>query len=159
MRYLGEVSDFADAAADAGVIVSLRLWNRGCDDGRNERILAFLRERLLGEWKENTRGYRIRARLHLEWGDRFVWPDRDAPDGGERVFCYGLRDHFGVLCDGTVVPCCLDSDGVIALGNLFETPLREILQSERACAIRNGFSERRASEDLCRRCGYAGRFQ
>lgn len=158
LRYLREVSDFADVASRAGVIVVLRLWNRGFDGGRNEKILAFLRERLSGEWAENTRGLRIRDKLHIEWGDRFVWPDRDAPVQGDEVFCYGLADHFGILCDGSVVPCCMDSDGVITLGNVFEQPLQKILDSPRAEAMRRGFAARRASEELCRRCAYARRF-
>lgn len=158
LSYLSSVADFAERAAGVGVIVALRLWNRGVDDGKNDTVLAFLRERLAGEWKESARGIRIRDKLHLEWGNRFEWPDMAAPVQGEQVFCYGLRDHFGVLCDGTVVPCCLDSEGTIALGNLFETPLEDILKSERAVAMRDGFSRRCATEELCRRCGYAQRF-
>ena len=157
-RYLAETADFAEMAADAGVIVVFRLWNRGCDDGRNAVALSYLRSRLAGEWAENTRGIRIRDKLHLEWGDRFAWPDKDAPDRGSDVFCYGLRDHFGILCDGSVVPCCMDSDGVITLGNIFEQELGSILASPRAKAMMAGFERRTASEDLCRRCGYARRF-
>ncbi len=158
LRYIDGVIDFADAASKAGVIVVLRLWNRGVDGGRNDAVCARLRARLEGEWRENTRGFRIRQRLHLEWGDRFEWPDPDAPDGGDRVFCYGLADHFGILCDGRVVPCCLDSEGTITLGNVYEGSLREILNSERACAMRDGFARRHATEELCRKCGYARRF-
>lgn len=156
--YLEGIADFADDASRAGIIVVFRLWNKGYDGGRNERIEAFLRHRFAGEWTENTRGIRIRDKLHLEWGDRFVWPDKDAPEQGQEVFCYGLGDHFGILSDGTVVPCCMDSDGVIALGNVFSCPLPEILSSPRAQAISQGFAHRRASEDLCRRCSYAQRF-
>ena len=72
--------------------------------------------------------------------------------------CYGLKDHFGILCDGSVVPCCLDSEGAITLGNVFREDLAAILASERAEAMRNGFACRRATEALCRRCGYAQRF-
>ena len=88
----------------------------------------------------------------------FDWPDMSAEELGENCFCYGLRDQVGVLCDGTVVPCCLDHDGDIPLGNLFERELDEILVSPRAGAIREGFSHRLAVEELCRRCGYARRF-
>ncbi len=158
LRYIAGVTDFADAASREGIIVVLRLWNRGLDGGRNERIESLLRARLVGEWAENTRGIRIRDKLHLEWGDRFEWPDRDAPDGGEEVFCYGLCDHFGILCDGRVVPCCLDSEGALTLGNVYEEELTEILSSRRARAIREGFARRHATEELCRRCGYARRF-
>lgn len=156
--YLSQVAEFADTASKAGVLVSLRLWNKGFDEGRNDTTESFLREKLPGDWQKNTRGYRIRDKLYLEYGDRFDWPDKAAEDRGEQVFCYGLRDQFGILCDGTVVPCCLDSDGVIALGNIFETDITEILASDRAKAMVHGFSCRKATEGLCRRCGYARRF-
>ena len=158
-KYLSEIADFADAASENGILVSLRLWNKGCDDGRNQKTLAFLRSRLSGEWAENSRGFRIRDKLYLEWGDRFQWPDKDAPDQGDRVFCYGLRDHFGILCDGSVVPCCLDSDGIITLGSIWEEEIKDILSSPRAKAMLEGFSCRTATEDLCRRCAYARRFR
>ena len=156
--YLQQCAAFAEKAAEAGALVSFRLWNRGVDGGNNDRTLAVLQWLLPGQWQENSRGYRIRDRIFLEYGDRFSWPDRDAKDLGKEVFCYGLRDHFGILCDGTVVPCCLDSDGVISLGNVFEQDLTGILESDRAKAMGKGFSCRNATEDLCRRCGYARRF-
>ena len=158
-RYLSEVCAFADAASRAGVITVLRLWNRGHDAGKNDDIYRYLRAHFTdGEWAVNTRGERIRDKLHLEWGDRFAWPDTHAPVQGDEVVCYGLLDHFGILCDGSVVPCCMDAEGAITLGNIFEQPVEEILSSERAQNIVRGFSERRAAEELCRRCGYATRF-
>lgn len=157
-NYLQDVANFADAAAKSGVVVVLRLWNRGCDEGKNDDALGFLRNAIDGEWKETTRGMRIRDKFYLEWGNRFQWPDQNAPIQGEKFFCYGMRDHFGILCDGTVVPCCLDSEGGIALGNVFEKDLSLILSSPRATAIAKGFEKRIATEDLCRRCGYAQRF-
>ena len=124
----------------------------------NARALNYFKERFPEPWTENTRGYRIRDGVFLEWGDRFAWPDQNAEDGGDQVFCHGLKDHFGILCDGTVVPCCLDSDGVISLGNVFREELTDILGSPRAQAIAEGFRRRKAVEDLCRRCGYARKF-
>ena len=156
--YIEKVADFADKANHAGTIISLRLWNSGCDEGRNHATLALLKEALPGQWTENTRGYRIRDRLFLEWGDRFLWPDMEATDYGSQVSCYGLRDHFGILCDGTVVPCCLDSNGIVNLGNIFREELSDILSTPRATAIADGFRCRTAVEELCRRCGYAQKF-
>ncbi len=159
IHYMSEICDFADAASKQGVIVVLRLWNRGSDGGRNEKAFSILRSRFKGdEWAENSRGMRIRDKLHLEWGDRFEWPDLLADVQGESVYCYGLRDQFGILCDGSVVPCCLDSDGVITLGNIFNTDISDILDSQRARAIVKGFENKTASEELCRRCAYAQRF-
>ena len=156
--YIRSVSEYAKKASQAGIIISLRLWNIGCDNGKNDTALRTLQENIPGQWVENTRGYRIQDGLFLEWGDRFQWPDQNAPDNGDRVFCHGLGDHFGILSDGTVVPCCLDSDGVIALGNVFREELSEILSSPRARAIAEGFRRRKATEELCRRCGYARKF-
>ena len=100
------------------------------------------------------------TRVFLEWGERFDWPDPALPpcDPDADRFCYGLRDQIGILVDGTVVPCCLDADANLALGNLFEDDLDSILSSPRAQAIYDGFTRRRAVEDLCRKCGYAKRF-
>ncbi len=157
-EYLAGVCDFLDGARDAGVLCVLRLWNEGYDGGRNARILDYLRTRLDGEWTENTKGYRIRHRLHLEWGERFAWPDIAAPVCSEAVFCHALSDHFGILSDGRVVPCCLDAEGALSLGNIFESSLDEILTSPRAEALARALSTRTCREELCRRCGYATRF-
>ena len=158
LHYLEQAADFAGRASKQGTIVVFRLWNRGFDEGRNELALQYLREKLPGQWAENTRGFRIRPKLFLEWGDRFSWPDPAAEPAEGDVFCYGLKDHFGILCDGSVVPCCMDADGLLTLGNVFTQPLSEILNSPRAQAMAEGFAHRTAAEDLCRRCGYARRF-
>ena len=86
----------------------------------------------------------------------FEWPDAARPEyDEEESFCYALRNQIGVLVDGTVVPCCLDHAGEINLGNLFHTPLQNILSSPRSQAIYEGFTRHTAVEPLCRRCGYA----
>lgn len=160
-RYLSDVWDFAVRAADAGVICALRLWNTGGAEERNGEILTFLAEKL-GIWplelpQPRTGSWKLNERLYLEQAEKFDWPDLDAPETGTR-FCLGLRDQIAVLCDGTVVPCCLDHEGDIPLGNLLEMELSDILCGTRARALYRGFSERRPSEELCKRCGFAARF-
>lgn len=157
-KYIVPLAEFAKKAANTGIITVFRLWNKGFDGGKNEIAFSVLRDHISGEWAENTRGIRIRSKLHLEWGDRFEWPDENAEIKGEKCFCYGLKDQFGVLSDGTVVPCCLDSDGVISLGNIFNEDIESILASERAKHISECFARGIACEELCKRCGYAQRF-
>jgi len=145
-------------AAQGNKLVVYRLWNQGGAEQRNADILKALKAAFPEPWQEQRRGIRIGDKIFLEYGDKFDWPDLEAPEGSCRVFCYGLRDQIGVLADGTVVPCCLDHDGDMALGNLFHEDLETILNTPRAKAIYNGFSDRYAAEPLCRKCGYARRF-
>ena len=158
LSYLGKIADFAEKANNAGVIIVLRFWNNGIDEAKNNFAIDYFRSRFDGDWAENSKGLRIRNKMFIEYGERFGWPDKNAEIQGDEVFCYGLRDHFGILCDGTVVPCCLDSDGVINLGNIFDSDIDSILSSERAAAMKSAFDCRKASEELCRRCAYAQRF-
>ena len=144
------------------MIVALRLWNLG-SDADNTHILNRLHSEFSGEWTPIRGGssQKLASKLILEWGERFDWPDESLPEADKNspLFCYALRDHAGVLVDGSVVPCCLDSDGRLTLGNLYENELDEILSSPRAKAIFEGFSRRRAAESLCRKCGFAKRFK
>lgn len=160
LKYIGECTEFADKASKANILTVLRLWNNGYDKGRNCNTLQYLKQYFHdGEWKQGGKGFRIRNKLHLEYGERFDWPDMEQQDGGDDVFCYGLKDHFGILCDGSVVPCCLDREGEITLGNVFYDSPDKILSSDRANSMRTGFQNRKATEELCRKCGYARRFK
>ena len=168
--YLRGCVDFAKEAAARGCIIALRLWNLG-SGADNRETLDYLHAAFPEEWRAGRRGrgggvgiegssHQLAERIYLEWGDRFAWPDLARPECDREAdrFCYGLRDQVGVLVDGTVVPCCLDAEGHMALGSLFDSELEEILASPRARAIYDGFSRRRAVEPLCRTCGFAERF-
>lgn len=168
--YVESCISFAKRAAERECIVALRLWNLG-SDADNSDILAKLHEAFSNPWVpvRGGSGQRLAHKIFLEWGDRFEWPDdpENPKDQGEkaacseapRAFCYALRDQAGVLVDGTVVPCCLDADGRIPLGNLFTSELEDAIGSPRAKALYSGFSQRRAIEPLCQSCGFIKRFK
>lgn len=157
-NYIGHCAEFAAKAGEKGKICVLRLWNKNGLDSLNPEIESILKTYFPENWTVSRQSLRIGEKVWLEPGEKFDWPDIEETGVNDRLFCYALRDQIGVLCDGTVVPCCLDHEGDIALGNLFENDLDEILNSERALAIFNGFSERRTVEKLCKTCGYATRF-
>ena len=146
---------------NAGCIVSLRLWNAGGENRRNGEIKAFFSRKLGLDVQDlpldPTGSRKLGDKLYLESAAKFDWPDPGAAEQNVE-FCHGLRQQLAVLCDGTVVPCCLDAGGNIPLGNLFTRDLAEILSTPRAKAIVNGFSRRQPTEELCRKCGYAARF-
>lgn len=169
-EYINNVTNFINNAYnDTNIICSIRLWNIDTEalkaaNGLNNEILKIIEKNLklefsLSEKLQETKRIKLKERVYLNMAEKFEWPDIDIVSLGEEVFCHGLRNQLGILVDGTVVPCCLDSEGNINLGNIFESDLKCILESKRAKNIYEGFSRRRAVEDLCKRCGYATRFK
>ena len=166
--YLDGVMEFAKAAVSAGKAVALRLWNMAGDDGLDRerdknRVLLDAIDAAFGtgpveDILHGSRGIKIGEKLYLNHGVQFQWPSMDLPEVGDRGFCMGGRRQLAVLADGTVVPCCLDAEGKIPLGNLFEQPFGDILASRRLRTMTEGFDRRRVEEPLCRRCSYRMRF-
>ncbi|MBU3803275.1 MAG: radical SAM protein [Candidatus Cellulosilyticum pullistercoris] len=167
--YLEGIINFInEAISKSKVICSLRLWNMDSETlkGKNERnqeIISMLEEKLeidfnIAEALRGKSGIKLKQGVYLNMAEKFEWPDKERVSSNGETFCYGLRDQVGILVDGTVVPCCLDSEGHIALGNIFEVPFKEIITSERSQKIYNGFSNRQAVEKLCQSCSYAKRY-
>ncbi|MFS0781784.1 radical SAM/SPASM domain-containing protein [Bacillus sp. 1P06AnD] len=166
--YIGDITDFiAEAQEKTNVISAIRLWNMDSNELKaanelNDDILSLLEQNLnldtrLSDTLQQTNNIKLKERVYLNMAEKFEWPEMDRDIIDENVFCYALRDQVGILVDGTVVPCCLDSEGHINLGNIFESPLEDIIMGERAQLMYDGFSRRCAVEDLCKRCGYAKR--
>ncbi|MBO5041295.1 MAG: SPASM domain-containing protein [Clostridia bacterium] len=157
-EYITSCLDLAETAAENKTVCALRLWNLGAKNDQNDAVLCALRERFGSEWAEIRSGFKIAEYIFLEYGERFDWPDEGKFDR-DVTFCHALRNQIGILSNGTVVPCCLDAEGRINLGNLCENDLDGILSSERAKALYDGFSAHMAVEKLCQSCGYANRFK
>ncbi len=156
-KYLDDCFEYAKSAENKKTVI-LRLWNNGGKDSLNNEILARLENYFPKPWVEECNGMKIGNRIHLEYGDKFDWPSLESDDIDEKIFCYGLRTMVGILADGTVVPCCLDNNGELNLGNIFEKDLDEIINSEKAQNLYNGFSNRNACEDLCKTCSFVRKF-
>lgn len=163
--YVDGVLDFIRAVGSPPpLFINLRLWNLHSDIFLlNERIL----ERLVSFFElpdmiaKNCapgRNVTLAPGIFLSQDKPFIWPHAPAPDLGGQGYCRGLKDHIAVLVDGTVVPCCLDAEADIPLGDLRSNSLTEILAAPRTVAMEKGFSRRQIVEPLCRRCGYRARF-
>ena len=134
------------------------------ENNLNIEILRMLEKNLnldfsLSEKLQGTHRIKLKDKVYLNMAEKFEWPNINLDSSQEKVFCYGLRNQVGILVDGTVVPCCLDSEGTIELGNIFNTSFTNIIEGKRASDIYNGFSKRMAVEELCKKCGYATRFK
>lgn len=167
--YIGSILSFAKAAAASGVLISFRLWNLTQDNitnaqrQRNRETLALLESEFGLDYKieervEPGKGVKIAPNIYLNQDYEFAWPSLSAPEDDGKGFCHALRSQAGVLVDGTVIPCCLDGEGVINLGNVHTSSFSDIVEGERATSLFEGFSRREAVEELCRKCGYRQRF-
>jgi radical SAM protein with 4Fe4S-binding SPASM domain len=159
--YLNPILDFARTAA-ARHLISLRLLDGGEPRGRESMLAiiadAFCLPPALRKDLGGSAAVGLDKNIFLNPGRRFWWPDLNGPDFGNAGFCLALREQIAVLVDGTVVPCCLDSNGIMALGNICSQNIKEIIASDRVRRIYGGFSRRTVVEPLCRHCSYRLRF-
>ncbi|KOA18256.1 S-adenosyl-L-methionine-dependent 2-deoxy-scyllo-inosamine dehydrogenase [Clostridium homopropionicum DSM 5847] len=169
-EYINNIISFTkEAISNTKALISLRLWNLDKDNevninrNRNRALLQIIEdefnlEYIIEEKIIQGRGIKISDRVYVNQDHEFQWPDLKEEEDEGKGFCYGLRNQIAILVDGTVVPCCLDGEGVINLGNIKETDFSEIVEGERAKNILEGFSRRYAVEELCRKCGYRKKF-
>lgn len=148
--------------------INLRLWN--LDEACSEEVFneplftllenhfeletGFIQNSISGE----RQSLRVAPKILLHFDRYFQWPSLHNDITGDG-YCHGLSKQIAILADGRVVPCCLDGEGIIELGNLHETNLGKILASQRALSIVNGFKEGMAVEELCQKCSYKQRFE
>ncbi len=146
--------------------INLRLWNfdEACSEAEFNTILFKRLEDAFNItlntqelYTTRPKSIRLASKVLLHFDSYFEWPSLNSSHDTHGT-CYGLRSHIGILANGTVVPCCLDGEGVIDLGNLNEKSLSDILSSKRANDMREGFSRTEAVEELCRKCSYKDRF-
>ncbi len=168
-KYLGDILDFVREAKEYGVLISYRLWNLQNGQSteiakrRNRETLEIIEKEYQLDYKIEEKvvpggGVKIANNVYLNQDHEFRWPSLFAPEDEGKGFCHALRSHAAILVDGTVVPCCLDGDGIIKLGNVNDQSFTEIVEGDRANRIVEGFSNRVAVEELCRKCGFRQKF-
>jgi len=168
-EYIDSILNFSSRAVlESGIIISLRLWNLGealLTEDQRRRNLNIL-HRIEGHFKlpyniqgklSTTNALKISNRVYLNQDYEFKWPDLKEEEDFNKGYCFGLRSHVAILVNGTVVPCCLDGEGIIDLGNIHECKFADIINGERAEVIRIGFCNNNVVEELCRKCGFRKR--
>lgn len=168
--YINNILSFVrESIEKTNTLISLRLWNLDEDNTtnmlkkKNHELLEIIENEFNIGYKIEEkilpgRGIKLSDPVYLNQDHEFKWPDLKEEEDDGKGFCYGLRTQVAILVDGTVVPCCLDGEGVLNLGNIKETHFLDIIESQRARNIFEGFSRREAVEELCRKCGYRKKF-
>jgi radical SAM protein with 4Fe4S-binding SPASM domain len=163
-RYLEPIVSFARQASK-NHLICLRLWDTDtqAESAKGAAMVRFIEKEFrlpysLEEKLQVSSGILLVKNIFLNKTNLFDWPDASGAEYGDSGFCLGLRQQIAVLVDGTVVPCCLDRNGDMALGNILSQTMVQILESERAQRIYSGFSRHKVAEPLCRHCSYRLRF-
>lgn len=149
--YLNNIFSVIDEFSDT--FVSLRFWVSGNEDVL-ERIISHYR---IDSLPINFDKFKLSDRVFLSKSREFIWPDLNNSYYSKVGKCYGLIDHIGILSDGTIVPCCLDSKGIINLGNIFSDSICDVLNSFRVNNMINGFKCGKKCEELCCHCSFLGK--
>ena len=144
--------------------INYRLWNqRESDALENEEFYLSVETEFDVKINRNIqvesiKSKRLLNRLYLHFDSRFEWPSFDLPPQGIEGRCHALISHIGIHADGTVVPCCLDKEANIPLGNCLKEDLVSILNSEKALTMKKGFQNNRRVEKFCQHCTFINRF-
>ena len=165
--YLEPILSLCDEklARKSDFFINLRLWNLDeiqSESDFNEKLFKLLEEHFALESLATSvsgerQSIRLASKILLHFDRYFQWPSLNNEVIGDG-YCHGLSRQIAILADGRVVPCCLDSEGVMELGNLHATNLGKILLSKRSCDILQGFAHHTAHEELCQKCSYKERF-
>ena len=97
---------------------------------------------------------KIKDNIYLDKDNEFIWPEKENEKDEDYGTCLGTRSHIAILSNGDIVPCCLDSKGILKLGNIFEDNLENILESGLFKEINNGFRNNKLVCNLCKNCNY-----
>ena len=167
-QYIKPILTLCDAklAREEELFINLRVWN--LDEMMSERTFNDTLFKSLSTnfnvdldldsiYKERPKSIRLASKILIHFDNYFEWPSLKNENYGHGT-CQGLQSHIAILANGTVVPCCLDCDGIVELGDLHKSALNEILGSKRAVNMLEGFKEGKATEELCQKCSYKERF-
>ena len=135
---------------------SFRLWNNGADGATdfNEYCRKAINSFFSTQVEDTmSRNVKIQDHIFLQNAARFSWPGQKKLDLAHKK-CYALRDHIAILCDGSVVPCCLDANGDMVLGNVFTDSLEEIINCKAAVEMKQAFARNEIVNPICRDCGF-----
>lgn len=164
-EYLNNIYECVKELENTNIIISYRLWNLKdiSHNEKNEEVINFLAEKYeLEDLKEQmalNEWIKLKDHIFINQDTMFTWPNLNSEIINESGRCLALKNQVAILVDGSVVPCCIDSEGKIVLGNIFENDLENILNSERALKIIDGFEKNIISEELCKRCGFLKRLE
>lgn len=162
--YLDDVFSVCKNLSDS-VYISYRLWtlndlvlDEKSTEIVEEIILSYKLSTEIVEKVYHDKQIKICENTYINKDNLFEWPNINSKRE-TNGYCHGTIDHVGILVDGTVIPCCLDGEGIVNLGNILSTSFGDILSSEKFMLISDGFKKNLCNEELCKKCRFKDRFR
>jgi len=132
------------------------------NDINNEIIKEIENHYKIENLKENlskNEFLKIKENVFINQDIEFTWPDIKKENIIEQGKCLALKEQIAILVDGTVVPCCLDNNGDIPLGNILEETMEDILNKNKTNEIKRNFENQIITCNLCKTCGFLKRLE
>ncbi len=164
-KYLEDVYKNIQKLKNTNIIISYRMWNLNklSNNEKNKIIIEFLSEKYslpnLDELLKQNEWVKLEDKIFINQDIKFTWPNLKSKILNENGRCLAIKDQIGILVNGDIIPCCIDSEGKIVLGNIFKQELEDVLNSSKAINMKNGFQKNILVEDLCKRCGFLQRLK
>ena len=152
-EYLENIVNTCDVLNKNGTIINYRIWTTS---EYTKNIVDYFNNYYKCDIKLK-KGFKIRENVFLDIEDEFIWPDLSNDYCNEEGTCRALKDHIGILVDGTIVPCCLDTNGIINLGNIYANRIDDIINSDMYKNLLNGFNNNKKIHNLCQKCSFYDR--
>ena len=122
-----------------------------------QKILAYQAKKVYNI-NEVYDGVKLKDKVYLSLDNEFTWPSLNNDYYNEVGYCLGGKSQLAVLSDGTVSICCLDSEGISNLGNIYTDTFEDILNSNKLNNTISNFNNRKCYLDICKNCSYKERF-
>ena len=156
IKLVEEIIKCVDILSQNNIKVQYRMW---VETDKENEIVKLLENKYKVKIDYSRNNVKLGENIYFNIDKEFIWPSLDNDILFENGTCYGTRTHIGILSDGTVIPCCLDSKGIINLGNIFKCDMADIVNSKRFKEMKKNFQNNKLCEELCKKCGFAIRRQ
>ena len=152
------LEDIISSVNELSPYISYRFWTLDNNkmDNKTKEYIKVLKE--VYNKEEIYDGIKLKDKVYLSLDNKFTWPSINNDYYNERGTCLGAKTQLAILSDGTVSICCLDSEGVSNLGNIYLSTMEDILASDKYQNILKGFDDHKVYLDICKHCSYKERF-
>ena len=139
--------------------IELRFYDRNSLANNLKEYLQYLINKYNFDITSKNNSYKLKENVYVYFEEFFKWPNINDQVISSYGTCHGAIDMIAINSNLDVTICCLDPKAYNCIGNLKNTSLSDILNSEMYLSYINDFKSRKINSDFCKRCSYRLRFK